>query len=463
MKHFDVAVIGGGLLGCFAARSLMRYRLSAVLIEREEDVCRGISRANSAIIYPGYDNKPGSLKARMTVRANAYFDKLCEELDVDFVRQGSLLLSYDESADKALYKKLRNGTENSVPSLRLISGEEAMELEPMLAKQPRIALYAQGTGTVNPWQLGIAAFENAVSNGCEAMFNCSVMGIGKADGGYILQTDKDEIHCKAVINCAGLSADKVREMLFEPELRLSFDASDFLVFDKHAPKPDMILFNESPMGKDLSLIPTVEGNLLIESRLRALDSPPFAFRREARQQLVEEAGKIVKGMDGDNVIRSFAAVRPNLVQLKKVGGEYIPTDKNISSFTIDRPESGFISLIGIKTPGLSCSNELGLHAAALAADYLGAEENKAFEPHRKAIKRLVKLSGEEQRTLIKSNPDYGEIVCLCEGISKAEIKQAIARGARSPEGIKRRLGTAMGPCQGSRCSYHISRILEGEK
>ena len=463
MKSFDVAVIGGGLLGCFAARSLMRYRLSAVLIEREEDVCRGISRANSAIIYPGYDNKPGSLKALMTVRANAYFDMLCEELEVDFIRRGSLLLSFDEASDRALHKKLSHGTENGVPGLRLVSGEEAMELEPMLARQPRAALYAPGTGTVNPWQLGIAAFENAVANGCEAMTDTAVRGIEKSKGGYILKTDKDEIHCRALINCAGLSADTLREMLFEPELRLRFDAADFLVFDRHAPGPDMILFEERPSGKALSLIPTVEGNLLIESGLRELDAAPYAFRREARQQLVRDAANVFKGIDEGNIIRSFATVRPNLVQVKKIGGKYVPTDKDISSFAIDRPEPGFVSLIGIKTPGLSCSNELGLHTADMIAAYLGAEKNEGFDPRRPAIKQLRKLSRAEQAALCDSDPDYGDIVCICEGISRAEIKEAIGRGAKSIEAVKRRLGTSMGPCQGSRCSYQISKILEGEK
>ena len=462
MKVFDVAVIGGGLLGCFAARSLMRYTLSAVLIESEDDVCRGISRANSAIIYPGYDNKPGSLKAQMTVRANAGFEGLCQELEVDFVRRGSLLLSYDDISDRALHKKLCFGMENAVPGLRLVSGEEAMELEPMLATAPRAALYAPGTGTVNPWQLGIAAFENALANGCEFLPGSTVLSIDKTADGYIIKSDKDEIQCRAVLNCAGLKADKIREMLFEPELRLYFDAADFLVFDKHAPQPNTILFEERPQGKALSLIPTVEGNLLIESGLRELDLPPYAFRPESRHQLVQEAAKIVRGIDEDNIIRSFAAIRPNIRQFEKVGGEYHPTDKRFPGFAIDRPEPGFISLIGIKTPGLSCANELGLYVSACVAEYLGAEENINFNPRRPAIKQLCNMSLEERRELTKLDGDYGEIVCLCESISKAEIKEAIRRGARDVEGIKRRLGTAMGPCQGSRCNYAISRILEAE-
>ena len=71
MKTVDVAVIGGGVLGCFAARNLTRFRLSVVLMEAAEDVCTGVTRANSAVVYPGCDNRPGSRKAALTVRANA--------------------------------------------------------------------------------------------------------------------------------------------------------------------------------------------------------------------------------------------------------------------------------------------------------------------------------------------------------------------------------------------------------
>jgi len=463
MKSFDVAVIGGGLLGCFTARSLCLYELKTVLIERQDDICRGISRANSAIVYPGYDNKPGSLKAQMTVRANAYFDRLCDELDVEFIRRGSLLLSYDEVCDRVLEKKLMQGLENGVPELYIVSGEKAMELEPKLSAMPRTALYCPGTGTVNPWQLGIAAYENALQNGLDAMLGVSVLGIEKSNDSYIIKTEGEEISCRAVINCAGLFADKVREMLFEPELRIFPDASDFLVFDKHAPRPDMILFEERPKGKALTLVPTVEGNLLLESSLRELKSADFAFKAERRAELVAQARAITDTVSEDNIIRSFGAVRPNLRYVKKVGDEYVPCDKDISSFALDRPEPGFLSLMGIKTPGLSCANELGMYAAQTMADYLSAGENNAFEPRRRGISRINKLSKQEREALISAEPDYADIICLCEGISRAEIKQAIARGARDVEGVKRRLGTSMGACQGSRCNYAISKMLEVEK
>ena len=167
MKSVDVAVIGGGILGCFAARNLMRWNLSVVLIEKELDICTGITRANSAIVYAGYDNKTGSRKAELTVRGNASFDDLCRELEVPFSRCGSLLVTYDKESLAQLRRKWEQGIRNGVPGLELLTGGEAEAMEPMLAPGVAGALYAPTTGTVNPWQLGIAAFENAAANGME--------------------------------------------------------------------------------------------------------------------------------------------------------------------------------------------------------------------------------------------------------------------------------------------------------
>ena len=220
MRYFDAAVIGGGVLGCFTARNLRRWRVSTALIESEPDVCTGITRSNTAIVYAGYDNKPGSPKAEMAVRGNAGFEGLCAELEVPFSRCGSLMVSHGPGADKVLRKKYENGIRSGVPGLELVSGTEAQEMEPMLAPGVTSALFAPSTSTVNPWQLGIAAYENAVHNGCAPLLNTEVLGIRKTDGGYVIETEGEEIACKVILNCAGLSADKVQELLLQPSVRL---------------------------------------------------------------------------------------------------------------------------------------------------------------------------------------------------------------------------------------------------
>ena len=434
MKYFDAIVIGGGILGCMTMRNLRRWNITTLLLEKENDVCKGITRANSAIVYAGYDNKPGSLKAALTVRGNANMASLCEELEVPFFRCGSLLVTYDPASVSKLESKLENGIRNGVPGLKLLSGEEAETMEPQLAKGVAAALYAPSTGTVNPWQLGIAAFENAMANGAEVRLNTEVISIRKSDDGYVVETQKETFCCKLVFNCAGLSADRVQEMLFEPSVRLELDGAEYLVFDREAEKPSRVIFHQAQScGKGITAIPCVEGNLLI-SGVRKCLGIPFATTAEGLQELHADTKTLLPGMDMTNVIRSFGAVRPNP---HRTGGE------SLHDYCIENPGPGFYSLIGIKTPGLTCANELGLLLAEKAAAYLGAEKNEHFDPKRNAISE-------------KDN----EIICQCEQISRAEILEAIRRGASTVEAVKRRVGSGMGRCQGSRCSYAIETLLK---
>lgn len=435
MKQYDAIVIGGGILGCMAARNLRRWNISTLLLEKEDDVCTGITRANSAIVYAGYDNKPGSLKAELTVRGNAGMEALCAELEVPFSRCGSLLVTYDASAISRLERKLDNGSKSGVPGLRLLTGLEAEAMAPQLRKGIAAALYAPTTGTVNPWQLGIAACENAVQNGAELLCSAEVTGIQKSTDFFEITTNKGTFLGKTVFNCAGLSADRVQELAFSPSVKLELDAAEYLVFDTRASKPEQIIFLQAAAcGKGITAIPCTEGNLLISGVRKPMDIP-FATTTEGLRELYAATKELLPEAEMDKVIRSFGAVRPNP---RKETGENIP------DFCVENPAPGFYSLIGIKTPGLTCANGLGMLLAEKAAAYLQAEENPRFDPKRKAI---AKTPGQE-------------IICQCEKISKEEILEAIRRGAKTVDGIKRRVGSGMGRCQGSRCANAIRRILE---
>lgn len=460
MKHYDAVVIGAGVLGCFAARSLCRWKLSTLLLEGAGDVCTGITRANTAIIYPGYDNRPGSCKARMTVRANAAFPRLCEDLEVPFKRCGSLLLSYGPAGDRVLQQKLDQGQRNGVPGLALLSGAQAEELEPGVKKGVSTALYAPGTGTVNPWQLGIAACESAVKNGCELRLNSPVTAIGRQGKDYIVETAGECFSCAVVINCAGLAAGKVQELLFPPRIRIFPDGADYLVLDKKAHGPRHILFHETEeRGKGLTAVPTVEGSLLLGPNKRPL-TQPYAVERQGLEELKAQAAKLLPGLDMGLAIRSFGAVRPNPQMVELRGGEYVPAGRDLGDFPIDRPEPGFFSLMGVKTPGLTCAGELGQYLAAQAAEYLEAEPRRDFNPRRAAIPRPAALSFAERKALVAAAPDYGEVICLCEAVSRGEVMEAIRRGARDVEGVKRRTGAGLGRCQGGRCRLLIEELLE---
>lgn len=464
--RFDAVVLGAGLLGCFAARHLTRYRLRTALLEAREDVCTGISRANTAIIYTGYDTKPGTLKTRLCTAACRDFSRLCRELGVPFARRGSLLVSYGSRADRVVEQKYRQGLENGVEGLRMLSGSEAEELEPNLAGGITSALLAEGTGTVIPWALGIAAYENAVDNGCLASLNTRVTGIVPEGGGYRIETTAGTCWSGAVVNCCGLYADEIQELVAEPSVRVVPEKADYLVLDDTAGEfVRHIIFHEpEERGKGLTLVPTVDGNLLLGPSEQPGDGKEsFATTRAGLAFLRALAARVAPGLDLSQTIRSFGAVRPNPFHVRREGGAWVAEDRSISNFTVMNPRPNFWSLIGIKTPGLTCADGLGACLAARVAEGLGkTEANPDFNPVRRPPVRVKDLEFEERAALAAARPAYGNILCRCGGITEGEVLEAIARGAVTLDGVKRRAGTGLGRCQGSFCTHRVMALLARE-
>ncbi len=462
MEHTDVAVIGAGVLGCFAARALTEREIRVTAFEAREDVCTGVTRANTGIVYTGCDNRPGSEKAAMCVRANAAFGDLCRELDVRFSRCGSLMVSFGPRAEAVLEQKLRMGRENGVPGLRLVEPDELFAMEPRLSRRATLALYAPGTGAVDPWELGIAAYENAAANGAAFHFREQVTHIERDSGGFLLETEKGSYRAKAVVNCAGLNAAAVRELLCVPAVRIFPTAADYLVLDdtlsgfiRH-----VIFCEPEEKGKGLTLVPTVDGNLLVGPTERARElSPDGATAVEGLRELEAMCAEIVPDLPLSEQIRSFSALRPNPFAVREENGVWVPEDRTIQDFTI-YDEDGFVSLLGIKTPGLTCAAELGKRCAELAAAALGAPpRSPRFDPVRRGIPCVHGMDEAARAALVREDPDFGEIVCECRDVSRGEVMEAIRRGAVTLDGVKRRVGTGMGRCQGGRCMSAILDML----
>ena len=462
MEYTDVAVIGAGLLGCFAARALAALDVRVTVLEAREDVCTGVSRANTAIVYTGCDTRPGTLKTGLCVKANREFDRLCRDLDVRFSRCGSLMAAFSPRAEEVLRKKLDQGRTNGVPGLELLGPAEIRAMEPNLSPDATLALYAPGTGTVDPWELCVAAYENAGDNGADFRFSQEVRRMARTETGFLLETDDTTYAARVVVNCAGLRADAVRELTQRPAVRIFPTAADYLVLDhrvsgfvKH------IIFHEpEEKGKGLTLVPTVDGVLLAGPTERPRDTAPdWATSREGLEELRVLCGRVAPGLPLDETIRSFAALRPNPWAVREENGQWTRDGRSISSFTV-LEEDGLISLIGIKTPGLTCAAALGEHVAGLAARILGQPgKNPRFDPCRRGITRVHALGAAERADLVRRDPDYGQVVCRCRDVTLGEIREAIRRGAVTPEGVKRRAGAGMGRCQGGRCAETVIKLL----
>ncbi len=456
-----VIIIGAGLIGCFCARALSKYDVDITVLESNGDVCTGISKAGSGIVYVGYDSQPGTIKSRLCIDSCNDFAELCELLDVRYRRCGSLMISYGPCADEKLARKLDNGIIGGIAGLRIISRDEALELEPHLNSDISTALFSEQTGTVNPWELCIAAYECAVSNGVEFRFDETVECINRSDGGFKVETDIAAYSADIVVNCAGVNSDKIRELVEQPHIRIVPTIADYLITDnrleglvKH------IIFHEpEDKSKGLTIVPTVDGNLLIGATERQTTVISTATAEDGIERLKQLCREIMPSLPLDRIIRTYACTRPNPYYVDN-NGNILEEKKSISELKL-LEENGLFSFIGVKTPGMTMAPELGRYLTEKVITALGeVEERSDYKPYRTGITRVADLTDSERASFVGKNPDYGKIICRCEEVSEGEIREAIHRGARTVEAVKRRTSAGMGRCQGSYCRQQIIRLLE---
>ena len=452
--NYDVVVIGGGVIGCAVARELSRFQLKTCVLERDEDVCSGTSKANSAIVHGGFDAEPGSLKARFNVEGNRMMGQLAEELDFDFKRNGSLVLCFAEEDRPALQKLYDKGIANGVEGMSIISGDEVRSLEPNVEDTVVAALQVPSGGIVCPFGLTIALAENACENGVEFRFLTEVQKIGKTEDGYVLETSKGQITAKYVVNAAGVYADKFHNMVSEKKIHITARKGDYCLLDKEAGGIVTRTIFQLPtkMGKGVLVTPTVHGNLLTGPTAADVeDKEKTATTAEDLDSLMGRASLSVKDIPFRQVITSFAGLRAH-----EDGDDFIIGEAEDAE--------GFFDAAGIESPGLSSAPAIGVYLAELIAEKAGAGKKVDWNGKRKGIVRPELLSKEERAELIRQNPSYGTIICRCEGVSEGEIVDAITRtlGAKSLDGVKRRVRQGMGRCQAGFCTPRTMEILSRE-
>ena len=457
---YDIAIIGAGVVGCAIARELSKYRVNACVIEREEDVCCGTSKANSAIIHAGFDATPGKLKARLNVQGNAMMDQLSKDLDIPFQRNGSLVVCTKDQNREDLEKLLEKGKANGVPDLRILEREELLALEPNLSDDITCALLAPTGGIVCPFHMTIAFAENAYTNGVEFFLNTEVRKIHKTDHGYQLEVLKkatgttELMESKTVINAAGVYADVFHNMVSNEKLHITARKGEYMLLDKTAGThvSHTIFQLPSNMGKGVLVTPTVHGNLLVGPTATDIENKEGVnTTAEGLDSLSQKAGLSVKNLPFRQVITSFAGLRAHEDQDDFVIGEAANAE-------------GFFDAAGIESPGLSSAPAIGVMVAEMVAAKLNLNENPNFIGIRNGILNPNTLSMEERNKLIKEKPAYGNIICRCEMITEGEIIDAIKRplGARSLDAVKRRTRAGMGRCQSGFCSPRTMEILERE-
>ena len=444
----DIIIVGAGVVGSMIARTLSKYKLDILVLEKENDVGNGASCANSAIIHSGYDPSPGSLKAILNVRGNYLFDKIAEELDVEFIRNGSITLANTQEEVEILDSLVERAKLNGV-LVQLLNHDELKKIEPSITDKVIKGLLAPTCGIINPFELVVAAMENAMDNGVKLHLCEEVESISKFDNYFVVKTNKNTYETKYVINCAGVYSDKVSEMVNEKYFTINPRRGEYFVLDhfdntyvKH------VLFNvPSSKGKGVLVSPTTNYNYLVGPSSEFVDyKEDVSTDKETLDLVKHNAYSLVDNLRLDKQIRIFSGVR---------------AVSDTGDFVIEEVSPCFINVAGIQSPGLTASPAI----AEMVENMINEKVLKeTYNPIRRALPRLNKKTLEERALLCKENPLFGKIVCRCEKISEGEIVDAIRRncGATTVKGVKKRVRPGFGKCQGGFCESSVIKILARE-
>ncbi len=452
---YDITIIGAGVVGTAIARELSKYKLKAIIIDKDNDVSNGTTKANSAIVHAGYDAKPGTLKAITNVEGNSLYEELCKELSVPFRRTGSFVVAFDDEDLEVLEDLKTQGEENGVPGLKIIPKETVLEMEPNLSKDIVAALYAPTGGIVGPWELAIALAENAADNGVEILLNSPVTAISKTESGFTVTAGEKIIETKLLINCAGLYADKINDMVNKPFFKILPNRGEYNLFDKSVGNylNTVVFQTPSKAGKGVVALPTVHGNFLIGPTAESVDDPSgLQTTLDGLAFLREKAKKVVPDFPFHTVITSYTGLRAKVKE-----GDFIIEESKDSK--------GFINVAAIDSPGLTAAPSIAKMVLGIVEKIQGGLEiNENFNPIRRPVIHFAELSAQEKAELIKKDPRYGRIICRCESVTEGEIVDIIHRnaGGTNLDGIKRRARAGAGRCQGGFCGPRVMEIISRE-
>jgi glycerol-3-phosphate dehydrogenase len=442
----DVLIIGGGIVGASLAYELAKYQLDIALLEKEAELSFGVTKANSGIVHTGFQSDPSALKTRLAVRGNTLYKQLAKLLDFPLVPVGELVVAFPGELE-GLERMKETGEQLGIPGLEIVNRNWLDENEPNLSKEIQFALLGPSADVFNPYETVYAMAEQAETNGARIYCEHEVTAIQPSDGLWQVQTQKGFFTSRYVVNAAGLYSDKIAMMAgMEVPRILPWKGEEYLL-DRHAKWLTSRVIFPLPKKetKGVLVIPTADGNTMIGPTAEAVpDCEEHTTSRTGKLAVVANVRNLVPAIREEQIIASFAGVRPTT----KEGDFHIREDRE-----------GFINLVGIQSPGLTAAPAIAEEVAKMLGQRTDLVPRKGYIAKRTAIPRFRLLSNQERNKLIKKDPEFGEIVCRCELVTKAEVKEAIRRGARTLDGIKFRTRTQMGRCHGSFCTMKIMSIM----
>lgn len=453
---YDIAVIGGGIIGGTVLRELSKYRLKTIMLEKESDVCEGASKANSGIVHAGFDAAENSKKAYFNVAGNKMMPSYCEELGVKYKNNGSLVIAFGKEQELTLEELKKRGENNGVKGLKIVRGEELKKLEPNLSGEVTAALYAPTGGIVCPYELTFKSIGNAMDNGAELATEFCVAKAEKTDDGFkITADDGREIYAKAVINCAGAHSGDVAALFGDNGVKIGLRRGEYILLDRESGDfvKHTVFCTPTKMGKGILISGTVDGNVLLGPTADEIDEEDKTTTSEGLATIKEKAASMAVNVPFYNAITSFAGDRAYSVDRH----DFIIEESSVVP--------GLINACGIESPGLTSAPAIADYVVnEIVAKKFPLVKKQDFRADTQKVTPFFKLSAERQNEIIRRDPTYGNVICRCEKITEGEIIAAIRNNppAKTVDAVKRRTRAGMGRCQGGFCQPRVTEILARE-
>ena len=446
--RYDVAIIGAGVVGCAIARELSRYRLRVALIDRECEVGLGTSKANSGIIHGGHRSGDGSLKGDLEWRGNQLWDALSHDLPFGYARVGDLTVAFDDDERRVLGGILERGRRRGVTGIEMWDAERVRREEPNLSDDIVAAVHAPTSAVVNPYEACFSLAESAVRNGVHLLLGHTVRAIAQDDEGFAIDSDEGHVATRMIVNAAGLYGDDVARMAGANGVTIRARKGEEYLLDKRlvGTVRRVVFPCPSPTSKGILLIPTYDGTLMVGPTAHWAEKDDLSTTAVGSAEVFEGARRLAPGISETDCIAEFAGLRA-----VADGEDFVIAAGGVR---------GFVNVIGIQSPGLTAAPAIAQDVVALLHDEgLALEDDDTFEPGLEAPIRFAALTREEQAIVARGDPRYARIACRCEVVTEGEVLAAIARGARTMDGVKFRTRAGMGRCQGGFCAWRCLRLL----
>ena len=446
-QRFDIAVIGGGVVGLAILRRFAMCGLSCVLLEKDADILSGASKGNSALLHTGFDAPPKSLELQCIKAGYLEYLDIRQKLNLPLLETGALVVAWNEQELGALDTVVENAHANTVNDVKRLSQTEIRIREPQVSKSALGAVLVPGEHVIDPWSAPLAYAHQAMAHGAVIMRNAEVTGVEVANGEWRVANRAGEVFARVVINASGLYGDHVEALAHKPSFTIKPRKGQFIVFDKPAAKlaRSIILPVPSARTKGVVLFRTIFGNLAIgptaeETEERTNPSTDSVTLENLKARAIE----IVPALKDIDVTAIYAGLRPATEH---------------KDYVIEmHKQKNWITVAGIRSTGLTGSLGIAQHVVKLYGKHFGKLPKKLPEPKWTPVPNLAEQS-------IRPYMKGGEIICHCEWVTRSEIEVACTGPLPAGDlgGLKRRTRAMMGRCQGFYCGAEVTTMFENAK